>query len=68
MGSDSQILLQVLETSSEDVDALLQQVHTIALDVNELPTHTLVRLQNMESQELADREQIIGDNLLKSKE
>ena len=61
-----QILLRVLKTSSEDVDASLQQFQKIALDVNELPTHTLERLQKMASQELAEIAEIIEHHLLKS--
>ena len=40
----------------------------ITLDVNELPTHTLVWLQKFTSQEMVDQEQIIDNHLLKSQE
>ena len=46
----------------------MQHFHTISLDVNELPTHTLVQLQSITIQELVDREEIIGDHLLKLQE
>ena len=40
-----QIALHALETGSKDVDAFMQQFDVISLDVNELPTHTLMQLQ-----------------------
>ena len=40
----------------------------ITLDVNELPTHILIRLQNTVNQELTDRDEIISDHLVKSQE
>ena len=63
-----QILSWALETNSEDVDVTPHQFHTITLNFNELPTHIMVQLQNTMIQELADREEIIGDHLMKLQE
>ena len=62
------IPLGEVEKQSKDVDASLHQVKTIVMDVKELLTHTLVRLQKLAAQELVDREQIIDNHLLKSRE
>ena len=63
-----QIMLRVLETINENVDASLEQFQTIAFDVNELPTHTLVWLQKLGSQEVINREKSISDHLYKSQD
>lgn len=63
-----QIPPRELETSNEEVDATMQNFHTISFNVNKFPTHTLVQLQNIVSQELANREAIIGDHLVKLQE
>ena len=60
------IPLGEVEKQSKDVDASLHQVKTIVMDVKELLTHTLVRLQKLDAQELVDRENIIDNHLLKS--
>ena len=43
----------------------MQQFEKIVLDINELSTHTLVRLQRLAAQELVYMEKTIGDQLLK---
>ena len=60
------ILPQSLETQSEDVDASFQKFETIAVDVNELSTHTLVWLQKLASQQLVNWERIVDNHLSKS--
>ena len=55
-----------LESGSEDVDAIMQQFDTISFDVIQFPTHVLACLQNTGSQELAYREAIVCDHLVKS--
>ena len=62
------ILPKVVETHDEYVYTSLQQFETIALDVNELSTHTSMQLQSLVSQDLVNREHIIGDHLLKLQE
>ena len=62
-----QIPLHMIETNSEGVNALLQQFQDLSLDINELWTQKLVQFQRVAIQELVDREQVIGDHLLRLK-
>ena len=59
---------RAVETPSEDIDMTLQQFEIIALDINKLLTHTLVRMQILVSQEIVDQEQIVGNHIKKFQE
>ena len=65
---NAQILPHVIETNSEDLNASLQQLQDLSVDINAMLTQTLVQLQRVSNQELEEKEQIIGNHLLRSQE
>ena len=63
-----QNLLHVIETNSKDLNASLQQLQDLSIDINTLSTQTLVHMQRVVNQELEYREQIIISQFLRSQE
>ena len=59
---------KALSTGDEDVGAILHQFESISLNVNEFPMHIVTRLKNMEIHEIQDREVIVHDQLVNSRE
>ena len=61
-----QIPSHAIKTNSEDLNTSLQKLQDLSVDINVISTQTLVQFQSFSNQELADREHIIGDHLLRS--
>ena len=63
-----QIPSTMIDAIWEDLNTSLQQLQNIALDIKRLFTQTLVSMQQVSNQELANREKDINDQYLWSQE
>ena len=58
----------MIETKNEDLNASLQQLQDLSIDINVFSSQTLVHMQIFTNQELEDREKSIIGKFFQSRE
>ena len=62
--SDGEVPFGLITAGSEEVNSLLQPLLNIVFNLKKLPTRVLVQLQQVMSQELADRKKQLSDGYM----